>query len=50
MSNNISVEEYQRIIDVLDDENDMIMILILPEEDEDTVIASEREKFLFSPK
>ena len=48
MSDNISVDEYQWIIDGLDDENDMLMILILLQEEEDTVIASEKETLLFS--
>ena len=42
MSANISLDEYQWIIDGLDDENDMLMILILLQEEEDTVIASEK--------
>ena len=48
MSDNISVDEYQRPIDGLDDENDMLMILILLQEEEDTVIASEKETLIFS--
>ena len=45
MSDNISVEEYQRIIDGLDDENDMLIILYLLQEEEET---SKKEKFIFS--
>ena len=45
MSDNISVDEYQRIIDGLDNENDMLMILIILLEEEDT---SEEENFVFS--
>ena len=45
MSDNISVDEYQRTIDGLDDENDMLMILYLLLEEEDT---SEEENFVFS--
>ena len=48
MSDNISVEEYQRIIDGLDDENDMLIILYLLQQEEDTAIASEKETLLFS--
>ena len=48
MSDNISVDEYQRTIDGLDDENDMLMILILLQEKGDTVIASEKETLIFS--
>ena len=48
MSDNISVDEYQWIIDGFDDENYMIMILILLQEEEDTVIASEKETLIFS--
>ena len=47
MSDNISVDDYQWIIDVLDDENDMLVILILIQEEEDTAIAYETEKFFF---
>ena len=45
MSDNISVEEYQRIIDGLDDENDMLIILYLLQEEEET---SKKEKSIFS--
>ena len=45
MSDNISVDEYQRTIDESDDENDMLMILYLLLEEEDT---SEEENFVFS--
>ena len=48
MSDNISVDEYQRTIDGLDDENDMFTILILLQEEEDTVIEYEKETLLFS--
>ena len=47
MSSNIIVEEYQWIIDGLDEENNMLMILILLQEEEDTVITSEKEKVFF---
>ena len=45
MSDNISVEKYQWIINGLDDESDMLMILIIILEEEDT---SEEENFVFS--
>ena len=42
------MDEYQQIIDGLDDKNYILMILILLQEEEDTVIVSEREIFFFS--
>ena len=49
MSDNISVEEYQWIVEGLEDKNDILMILILlQEEEEEAVIASEKENFVFS--
>ena len=45
MNDNISVKEYQRIIDGLDDENDMLIILYLLQEEEE---KSKKEKFIFS--
>ena len=48
MSDSISVDEYQRTVDGLDDENDMLMILILLQEKGDTVIAYEKETLIFS--